>query len=186
LFGTEPFELAAATEWTEEFLDWAQPDLQARRRRWWPSPGWQWLSGTAAVTGELIGGNAEILEMAKGTAIWPADTDWDGAILLLETSEDVPPPDNLKHWLRNYLALGVLDRIDALLIARPMGYTQPQTFELWANVQAVLAEAGRPDLPVVANVDYGHTSPAGVLPLGAQARVDPEYRTITVVDAGVC
>jgi muramoyltetrapeptide carboxypeptidase LdcA involved in peptidoglycan recycling len=52
-------------------------------------------------------------------------------------------------------------------------------------VLAVLAEAGRADLPVVANVDYGHTSPAGVLPLGCGARVDPVPRTVNVVDAGV-
>jgi len=185
VFTPEPFELSAASEWTEEFLDWARPELQARRRRWWPTPGWQWLSGTDAVTGELIGGNAEILEMSKGTSIWPDDEAWDGAIVLLETSEEVPPPLNVKHWLRNYLASGVLERIGALLVARPLGYSQQQTFELWDIVQAVLAEAGRPGLPVVANVDYGHTSPAGVLPLGCRARVDPVHRTVTVVDAGV-
>jgi len=185
IFTAGPFELSAASEWTEEFLNWADPELQSRPRRWWPNPGWQWLQGTEAVTGELIGGNAEILEMAKGTSIWPDDEAWDGAVFLLETSEEVPPPDSVKHWLRNYLALGVLNRIGAVLVARPMGYTQQQTFDLWANVQTVLAEADRPDLPVVANVDYGHTAPEGVLPLGGQARVDPVYRTVTVVDAGV-
>ncbi len=137
------------------------------------------------MTGELIGGNIETLEMAKGTSIWPPDHAWDGAILLLETSEEAPQPQTVKHWLRNYLATGVLGRIGALLLARPMGYTQQAMFELWDTVQAVLAEAGRTDLPLVANVDYGHTSPAGVLPLGCNARVDPVNRTINVVDAGV-
>jgi muramoyltetrapeptide carboxypeptidase LdcA involved in peptidoglycan recycling len=186
LFSTQPFELRAASEWTEEFLDWAQPALQSQRRRWWPNAGWQWLQGDEPVTGELIGGCGEILEIAKGTGIWPDDEAWDGAVFLLETSEEAPPPDTVKHWLRNYLALGVLNRIGALLLARPMGYSQQQTFALWQFVREVLAEAGRADLPVVANVDHGHTSPAGALPLGGLARVDPVYRTITVVDAGVC
>jgi muramoyltetrapeptide carboxypeptidase LdcA involved in peptidoglycan recycling len=186
LFDTEPFELRAASEWTEEFLDWGNPELQSQRRRWWPNPGWQWLQGDEAVTGELIGGCGDVLEIAKGTSIWPDDEAWDGAVFLLETSEEAPPPDAVKHWLRNYAALGVLNRIGALLIARPMGYSQLQTFQLWAHARTVLAEAGRPQLPVVANVDHGHTSPAAVLPLGALARVDPVDRTITVVDAGVC
>lgn len=185
LFSTEPFELAAAGEWTEEFLNWADPALQAQPRRWWPSPGWQWLQGGEAVTGELIGGCGEILEMAKGTSIWPDDDAFDGAVFLLETSEEAPPPDTVKNWLRNYLARGLLNRIGALLIARPMLYTQNQTFQLWQHVRTVLAEAGRPELPVVANLDHGHTSPCGVLPLGGLARVDPAHRTITVVDAGV-
>jgi muramoyltetrapeptide carboxypeptidase LdcA involved in peptidoglycan recycling len=185
LFSTEPFELAAAAEWTEEFLDWADPSLQSRRRRWWPNPGWQWLSGEEPATGELIGGCGDVLEIAKGTAIWPAAAEWDGAVFLLETSEEAPPPDSVLHWLRGYLGLGVLERLGALLLARPMGYSQQQTFRLWQAVLAVLAEAGRPDLPVVANVDYGHTSPAGVLPLGCRARVDPVRKTITVVEPGV-
>jgi muramoyltetrapeptide carboxypeptidase LdcA involved in peptidoglycan recycling len=185
VFSAEPFELTAAPETTEEFLQWADPELQTRRRRWWPNPGWQWLQGDEPVTGELIGGCGEILEMAKGTAIWPPEEAWDGAVFLIETSEEAPPPQTVKHWLRGYLALGVLDRIGALLVARPDGYSQAQTFQLWDNVQAVLAEAGRTDVPVVVNVDYGHTSPLGVLPLGCRARVDPEHRTITVVEPAV-
>jgi muramoyltetrapeptide carboxypeptidase LdcA involved in peptidoglycan recycling len=184
-FTAEPFELTAAPETTEEFLHWADPELQTRRRRWWPNPGWQWLQGDEPVTGELIGGCGEILEMAKGTAIWPPEEAWDGAVFLIETSEEAPPPQTVKDWLRGYLALGVLDRIGALLVARPDGYTQAQTFQLWDIVLAVLAEAGRTDLPVVVNVDYGHTSPVGVLPLGCPARVDPEHRTITVVESAL-
>ena len=185
MFTNEPFELTAAPETTEEFLHWADPELQTRPRRWWPNPGWQWLQGNEPVTGELIGGCGEILEVAKGTSIWPPAEAWDGAVFLIETSEEAPPPQTVKHWLRGYLALGVLDRIGALLVARPEGYTQAQTFQLWDTVLAVLAEAGRADLPVVANVDYGHTSPPGVLPLGCRARVDPTSRTMTVVEAGV-
>jgi muramoyltetrapeptide carboxypeptidase LdcA involved in peptidoglycan recycling len=185
LFSAGPFALEAAPEWTEEFLDWANPSFQSRRRRWWPNAGWQWLSGAERVTGELIGGCGEVLEIAKGTSMWPRAEEWDGAVFLLETSEEAPPPDTILHWLRGYLALGVLQRLAALLVARPMGYSQQQTFRLWQAVLAVLAEAGRPDLPVVANVDYGHTSPAGVLPLGCQVRVDPVHQTIGVVEPGV-
>jgi muramoyltetrapeptide carboxypeptidase LdcA involved in peptidoglycan recycling len=185
VFTAEPFGLSAAPEWTEEFLHWGNPAFQERWRRWWPNPGWQWLQGTDPVTGELVGGNADTLEMAKGTEIWPPAEAWDGAVFLIETSEEAPPPQTVKHWLRGYLALGVLSRIGALLVARPDGYTQAQTFQLWDIVQAVLAEAGRADLPVVANVDYGHTSPLGVLPLGCRARVDPTRRTIAVVEPGV-
>jgi muramoyltetrapeptide carboxypeptidase LdcA involved in peptidoglycan recycling len=185
LFSAEPFELEAAPEWTEEFLDWANPSLQSRRRRWWPNPGWQWLSGSEPVTGELIGGCGDVLEIAKGSAIWPPATEWDGAVFLFETSEEAPTPDIILHWLRGYLGLGVLERLGALLLGRPMGYPQQQTFRLWQTVLAVLAEAGRPDLPVVANVDYGHTSPAGVLPLGCRVQVDPLHKTIAVVEPGV-
>jgi muramoyltetrapeptide carboxypeptidase LdcA involved in peptidoglycan recycling len=186
LFSTEPFELEAATEYTEEFLDWSDAALGKQRRRWWPNPGWAWLQGDSAVEGELVGGNAEILEMSKGTPIWPTAQTWHGAVLLLETSEESPPPSNVGHWLQNYAAAGILEHLGALLIARADGYSQQQTFQLWATVQRALAESGRPDLPVVANLDHGHTSPMGVLPLGCRARVDPTTRTIRVLESGVC
>jgi muramoyltetrapeptide carboxypeptidase LdcA involved in peptidoglycan recycling len=74
LFAGEAAELMASSEWTEERRGWGDPVLAPRRRRWWPNPGWAWLQGDSAVVGELIGGNAEILEMAKATSIWPPDT----------------------------------------------------------------------------------------------------------------
>jgi muramoyltetrapeptide carboxypeptidase LdcA involved in peptidoglycan recycling len=38
---------------------------------------------------------------------------------------------------------------------------------------------------VVANLDYGHSSPMGVLPLGVRARVDPIERTIRTLAPAV-
>jgi len=58
-------------------------------------------------------------------------------------------------------------------------------FELWDTVQAVLAEAGRTDLPLVANVDYGTRSRQRTA-RGCNARVDPVNRVqSTWFDAGV-
>ncbi|MEP6599431.1 MAG: LD-carboxypeptidase, partial [Actinomycetota bacterium] len=185
IFQSEPFRVSAATEWTEEVLDWRDPELARQRRRWWPNPGWQWLQGDDPAEGELVGGNIEILEMAKGTSIWPADEVWDGAILGLEMSEDAPPPATVGNWLQNYAALGLLNRIGALLVSRPQFYPLADVFRLWQTVQRVLAECGRADLPLVTNLDYGHSSPMGVLPLGCRTRVDPAARTITVLEAAV-
>jgi muramoyltetrapeptide carboxypeptidase LdcA involved in peptidoglycan recycling len=81
--------------------------------------------------------------------------------------------------------LGVIERIGALLLSRPEEYPLRATFGLWDSVQREVAEAGRADLPVVANLDYGHSSPMGVLPLGCAARVDPQDRTIRILEAAV-
>ncbi|GHF97173.1 hypothetical protein GCM10017783_06230 [Deinococcus piscis] len=47
-------------------------------------------------------------------------------------------------------------------------------------MRRVLKEAGREDLPVVTNVDFGHTSPQLTLPLGARVRLDGGTGTVTV------
>ena len=41
------------------------------------------------VKGELIGGCVDVLEFLKGTDFWFSESDWDGKILFLETSEEM-------------------------------------------------------------------------------------------------
>ncbi|MEW6420797.1 MAG: hypothetical protein AB1511_03575 [Deinococcota bacterium] len=47
-------------------------------------------------------------------------------------------------------------------------------------VRRVLAEAGHLDLPVVANVDLGHTRPQLTLPIGGLARLGLAAGRVTV------
>jgi muramoyltetrapeptide carboxypeptidase LdcA involved in peptidoglycan recycling len=177
----QPFELFPAPEWTEHFQDWADDTLQERRRSFVPGDGWQWLQGDAPAQGHVIGGCLEVLDMLCGTPGWPAPELWTGAVLALETSEDVPAPQQVGYWLRNHAAQGILGRAAGLLLARPRGYTPEMVTELYGWVRRVLAEAGRGEMPVVANVDFGHTSPQLTLPLGAQVRLDPQARRVVVV-----
>jgi muramoyltetrapeptide carboxypeptidase LdcA involved in peptidoglycan recycling len=49
----------------------------------------------------------------------------------------------------------------------------------------VLAEFEREDLPVVANMDFGHTSPQMVVPLGCRATIDPGAKRVAVLESPV-
>lgn len=175
----EPFDLMPAPEWTELHQPWT-PELQDTRRSHQPGEGWTWLQGTEPAEGHLIGGCAEVLDMLNGTPGWPDPEVWRGAVMVLETSEDVPPPAQVGYWLRNYAAQGILQGLSGLLLARPRGYTMGQKHDLYTWVKRVLKEAGREDLPVVANMDLGHTSPQLTLPLGGLTRLDPLAGRVTV------
>ena len=144
-----------------------------------------WLQGEARGEGHLLGGCADVLEMLKGTRWWPPLEDWRGAVLYLETSEEAPPPNLVEYWLRNYASQGILPVLSALLLARPYGYTDEMKEELYRVVKKVLAEGGLEGLPVVANMDFGHTSPMMVLPNGCRVSVDPVARRVEVLEAGV-
>ncbi|HTZ42367.1 MAG TPA: S66 peptidase family protein [Jatrophihabitans sp.] len=183
---TEPVgELAAAPEWTEERLDWRDPGLQERRRRWVPNYGWLWLQGEQPASGPVIGGCLEILDMARGTSVFPPLAAFEGAVLHLEVSEEKPPVEQIAHWLRSLTAGGITERLGALLFSRPEDRSLRETLELYDGVRRELADAGRADLPFVANLDYGHSSPMGLLPLGARMTVDPVARRISIDEAAV-
>lgn len=185
LFDGRPTTWAPAPEWTDRFLDWADPDNQAIARDFQPNPGWSWLQGVDVVEGHLIGGCVEVLELMKGTPWWPPARLWDGAVLLLETSEEAPPPRWVGRWLLNYAHQGILQRLAALLVGRPMRYSPQQVAELREQVLEAVTDAGREDLPVVMNLDIGHTSPQMTVPLGSRVRVDPGGRAIVSLEAAV-
>jgi muramoyltetrapeptide carboxypeptidase LdcA involved in peptidoglycan recycling len=184
-----------AAEWTEEMLEWSDEANLDRRRRWVPNYGWIWRGGSSggsgggssgqAVEGPLIGGCMEVLDMARGTDIWPAIEAFEEAVLHLEISEEKPPIDQVRHWLRGYTAMGITERLAALLFSRPENYSLQDTLALYEAIGTELREAGRADLPFVANLDFGHTSPMGLLPLGRTVRVDPEARSIEITEAAV-
>ncbi len=44
------------------------------------------------------------------------------------------------------------------------------------------AEFGRPDLPIVANLDFGHTDPQWILPIGIRAELDIEARSLRLIE----
>jgi muramoyltetrapeptide carboxypeptidase LdcA involved in peptidoglycan recycling len=148
--------------------------------------GWHWFCGTsnAVREGVLWGGCMEVLEMMKGTRFWPKA--WNEKVLLLETSEDVSAPSTVSYWLRNYGVQGVFSQIKALLIARPRGYSAEQKVKLEEIVQRVVREEfGAEDLLIVTNMDFGHTEPQWVMPIGGRVRLDPTAETMRLVEAVV-
>lgn len=177
-------ELAPSTAWTEERIPWEDKEQSERLRTMTPNSGWQWLQGSKRVEGHLIGGCLDVLEFLKGTEWWPTSHVWEGAVFYWETSEDAPSLTLVSWWLRNYGMQGIFDGLSAMLVGRPRGYTPEQRAELPNVIRRVVAEEfGRPDLPIVTDLDFGHTDPQMVLPNGGRIVIDPVARTITLPEA---
>ena len=188
LFEGEPLGiLPVNTEgWTAERTNWSSATHQAQARSLRRAEAPRILQGSGSVTGHLLGGCAEVLEMAKGTAWWPDRAAWRGATLFYETSEEAPPPAYIRHCLRNYAATGILDGLAGMLIARAdPGDDDGYQHAIEVAALEVLAEAGRSDMPVLAGLDFGHTQPMLTLPYGVEARIDCAAATLTILDSGV-
>lgn len=184
LFSNEPIgTIHPAAEWTSEMLEWTDPTTINTRRKYNPHSGIEVLQGSGIAEGRLIGGCIEVLEFAKGTALWPEQRHWNDAILFFETSEEKTKPDTIKRWLRNYAAQGILSKAKGIIFAKPKDETY---YEEYKNViQTVMKEYGLTELPILYNMNFGHTEPKFILPYGALAQIDCNEKTFTILESGV-
>lgn len=173
-----------ADGWTSEFLDWNDLSLQDTQRRLNPNTGWNFLQGTGRVQGELVGGCVEVLEFLKGTEYGLVPADWENKILFLETSEEMLPPGHFRRILRNYAAQGVFDRINGLIFGRPHGNQFAKEYND-VLLEVIRDEQGNDRLPIVTEMNFGHTCPTFTLPYGVMAGIDCDKKTFSLLQSGV-
>ncbi|WP_027835648.1 S66 family peptidase [Maritalea myrionectae] len=183
LFSSEPVgAVPAAAEWTVEMLDWAKPELQSQKRKLQPALGRTCLQGSGKVQGRLVGGCIDVLPMLVGTSIWPDSDMFDDAILFIETSEEAPAPNAIKRILRNLGVQGIFDRLNGILIGRPGGGVKDLRQYDRATQEVVRDEFAQPSLPIMAQLDFGHTDPMCVLPYGALAEIDCDNLQFSILE----
>ena len=183
LFTDEPIgEIRPAQMWTSERLEWDVVNKD-RRRLLKQNNGYELLQGDGIVQGRLIGGCLEVLEVAKGTKIWPDQSYWEDGILFFETSEGKPEPNLLKYWLRNYAAQGILAMTNGIIFGKPQDEMYYEDYK--KVILQVLTEFQLKDLPILYNMNFGHTEPKFILPYGALAEINCERVTFTILESGV-
>ncbi|KAL6072268.1 Muramoyltetrapeptide carboxypeptidase LdcA (Peptidoglycan recycling) [Balamuthia mandrillaris] len=186
------------------YLEWAEESNLSVAREMESAPGWTWHEWATASSsalpssslprtqakGRLFGGCLEVLltHLAANKCIPPANK-LDGAVLVVETSETMPPAELVYTFFVALGERGLLQQFSAVLMGRPKtfdrGRTPPGGRESYRHSQrkAVLRalEEYVVDTPlpvVVFDLDFGHTDPQLLLPLGAIACVDAEAKSI--------
>ena len=174
----ENITITSSPEWTSEFLDWGEEKYDSQKRKMNKEQhGYEILQGKGIVEGELLGGCFDVFPMFIGTSIWPTKEEWKNKILFLETSEDEVSPDYIEYYLRNLIAQGIIDEINGIIIGKPQN---EKYYEEYKEVYKTLIseEANRPDLPILYNVNIGHTAPMCILPLGQKIKLDLDKKEI--------
>jgi muramoyltetrapeptide carboxypeptidase LdcA involved in peptidoglycan recycling len=145
--------------------------------------GHRWLQKGPIAEGRLWGGCIEILAMINGTLAWPGKDFWNDRILIIETSEDKPSPEQVGFILRNFGVQGILGKLRGLLVAKPKDYSTEEMVALDKEVlRIVVGEFKCKDLSIVSNIDFGHTDPRHILPLGILTCIDPVDESISFTE----
>ncbi len=192
LFSTKPIGvLPESPDFIVDTANWHDTNFPVRPRR--KGTGWRYVQGTQKGRGRLIGGCFDsIVVSLNGTPLMPAPSDFENTVLFLENSEEMPSVVAVREWLRLLGVCGILNRLSGILFARPGNDLFKTTAEADAWVarypdydQAFLdacREFGCTHLPIVTNVDFGHTMPQLVLPYGAMCEIDPAAHTVSILE----
>lgn len=180
LFDGGTVALDSSPDFNDEDLFWGKPELLSKRRRYQPNSGWHW-DGEHDAKGVSWGGCLESIdELLRHNAPIPSLADFENIVLFLETSEERPSDGYVMRVLRALGERGILATVQGFLMGRPKAWNfeQPLTDsekERYTETQrqAVLKTVRRynPTMPIVQNLDFGHTAPSICLPYGAPIEV---------------
>jgi len=168
--------------WTYERLEWGKPELQTQRRKLHPCSGWRWLQGSGIHRGGLIGGCLEVVDWLRGTPVWPELSVWRKSMLFLELSEEAIPPSAVVRVLRSIAATGALQEVRGILFGRP--YVEESSFAGYDSALLhVCRELGLESLPLITQMDFGHTDPMFIVPYGVEAEIDCDRQQLRYIEA---
>ncbi|MEO6131686.1 MAG: S66 peptidase family protein [Saprospiraceae bacterium] len=170
--------------WTSERLEWTDLSLSDQKRKLTESKGWNFLQGTIKVQGKLIGGCVEVLEFLKATEYWFDSAAWENSILFLETSEVTISPSNFKWIMWNYAAQGVFHKTKGVILGRPYDNKFTEEYNQ-ILLQIINVELQLTELPIITEMDFGHTSPSFTIPYGLTAEINCEQKSFSIIENAV-
>ena len=164
-------EISPSDVWYEQ-RDTFTPDQVGKPLPIHPDHGFELLQGPPVFSGKILGGCIDSIYdffdderyfdmpmLCEKYHLFPAPEDWEGRILLLESSEEKPAPDKFRRALEYLKGAGVFGAVSGVLVGKPMDNTYAEEYrELLVSVIA------RPELPVVFNVNIGHAMPRCIVP----------------------
>ena len=174
--------ISPSKEWTSEYLPWLI-DNKNIERKYYTNDGYEVLQGSKKTIGRLIGGCISVIEIMKGTSLFPDIDSFNDTILFLETCEEMEPVWYVESCLRNYGVMGILDRIKGIIFGKPYHRTHYNEYKI--IIKKILKEFNKEEMPVLYNLNFGHTEPKICLPYGALAEIDCENATLSILENAV-
>lgn len=182
-------EVEAAAEWSDVDLDWSDRENLTKKRPMYKGEGWHWHNfPNEVIQGHLWGGCLEVLDLHLSVKHYlPSLDQLDQMILFIETSEEMPSEGFIYRFIAALAELGMLKKFQAILVGYPKaqfcGNIPAGGREAFiVNQQHAVKNALKDynsNIPVVFNMNFGHTDPQMIIPNGGVVKIDGIKKTIS-------
>jgi muramoyltetrapeptide carboxypeptidase LdcA involved in peptidoglycan recycling len=161
LFSEDPFEVISSENWSDD--PWYK---NPKERKLIKNDGFLTINNGDA-SGTIIGANICTLNLLQGTEFFP---DLQNTILFVEDDNESLPP-NFDRDLQSLIHLPSFSGVKGIVIGR---FQRASEMENDLLVKIIKTKKELDKLPVIANVDFGHTDPRITFPIGGEAKISVE------------
>ena len=187
LFDDVEVEILPSDSFNDLGLDWSDESLLDKEREYEPNEGWSW-DGIKNGEGLLWGGCVESVdEMFRHGVAIPSLEQFEEIVLMFETSEEIPSADYVMRFFRALGERGILERVKGVVVGRAKArefhlLLSPEERVAYRKKQqetvAKTVRAYNKDIPIVQNMDFGHTDPQIPMPYGSTIKIDSTNKKI--------
>lgn len=189
MFEACTFEINSSPNFNDIVLSWDDLDNLNKERVYEKNEGWIW-DGELNAEGISWGGCVESIDeiLRHGLKI-PTLEQFENSILIMETSEELPSADYVGRVFRAFGERGILTKVKAVLVGRPQAcsYKVEKTSnekkayktEQREKILGIIREYNK-QIPVIQNLDFGHTNPQISFPYGKNVKIDSINKKIFV------
>jgi muramoyltetrapeptide carboxypeptidase LdcA involved in peptidoglycan recycling len=188
IFSPSIGQINAAPEYSDADLDWADKQNLSKKRPMSSSTGWLWHNNQKQIIkGRLWGGCLEVLDLHLSVRRYLPNFELlDDTVLFIETSEEMPSEGFVYRFIAALAELGLLKKFKAILMGYPKAQfcdkQPPEGREAFiANQQSAVKNALKDygsKIPVIFNMNFGHTDPQIIIPNGGMVSIDGHAKTI--------
>jgi muramoyltetrapeptide carboxypeptidase LdcA involved in peptidoglycan recycling len=168
LMETGEYEVKPSPVWSDD--PWYRDQ---ENREWIPSEGW-WVLQEGEAEGTVLGGNLCTFNLLHGTEFMP---DLSGAILFVE-DDDLVFPEIFDRDLQSLLHQPGFEGVRGLVIGR---FQKKSRMTLETLRQIISSKPELKGIPVIANLDFGHTVPQLTFPIGGKVRLRAEGKKASIL-----
>ena len=119
----------------------------------------------------------------EDTAIEPEIEDYEDAILFVEDIPEFFDEEFIRTFFERLGEKEILNRLNGIIIGKA---NEQSSFTKQARViRQIVSEKYSCQIPIMYGLNFGHSSPMFILPYGAQAEIDCEKKTFSVLESGV-
>jgi muramoyltetrapeptide carboxypeptidase LdcA involved in peptidoglycan recycling len=161
LFSNEPFAIEASQQWSDDA--WY---LDQTKRHFMPNEG-HWILQPGEAEGIILGANLCTFNLLQGTPYMPS---LDNTILFLEddalTGKETAV--SFDRDLQSLIHQPGFEKVKGLVIGR---FQQASSMNLSLLKTIIQNKKELKGMPIIANVDFGHTDPMITFPVGGTIKV---------------